>query len=218
MYIFLARRALTNIIHNEPLRNKIAKWNVPTLTLGNIPYYLATDKDFPFKHGFNVAVVNTYSDDEPLDEVLMAAKRMPDVNFYITGNLDLAPESLRSAVPQNVILTGFIPHAEYVALLKGCDIAVVLTKMDFTMQNGAYEAMELERPIITSDWPVLRNTFSRGALHIPNDATSLIKAVEQMQADYPFYLNGIKSLRAEMYDSWGKNLAALLRLFESKSS
>jgi len=40
---------------------------------------------------------------------------------------------------------------KYVASLKDCNFALVLTTKDFKMQNEAYEAMGFERPIITSD-------------------------------------------------------------------
>jgi glycosyltransferase involved in cell wall biosynthesis len=86
------------------------------------------------------------------------------------------------------------------------------------MQNGAYEAMELERPIITSDWPVLRETFSRGTVHVDNKAESIVKAIEEIQKNYSYYLDEIKQLRLERRAVWEQGFSALIALMESKQT
>lgn len=212
LYRFLAKRALVNIIHNKPLEQLVAEWGVPTITIGDIPFHLKTDIEYPFGEGFNVVVICSYDDDEPIEEVLKAAKRLPLINFYITGNLKVAPKDLSLKISSNVILTDFIPHKEYVALVKGCDVVVCLTKQNFTMQNGAYEAIELERPVVTSNWPVLRETLSKGTIHIDNTADSLVRALEQIRDNYSYYLNEIKILRSERRVVWEKSFSMLLKL------
>lgn len=218
LYRFLAQRALVNIIHNKPLTRKIAQWGIPAITLGDIPFCLDTDTKYPFSKSFNVLVINTFSDDEPLDEVLEAAKHLPAVNFYITGDLGLAPVKLIPRVSENVVFTGFLPFNEYVASVKDCNVVIVLTTKDFTMQNGAYEAMELERPIITSDWPVLRETFSRGTIHVDNRAESIVNAIEEIQRNYSYYLDEIKQLRLERRAVWEQGFSELIAHMESEQT
>jgi hypothetical protein len=218
LYRILGKRALVNIVHNKPLEEKIKKWNLPSITIGDMPYRLETNLEYTFKPGFNIVVVNTYSDDEPLDEVITAALQLPDVNFYITGNLKSAPKNIISKIPSNVILTDFIAFEEYVALLKGCDVVVVLTTQDFTMQNGAWEATELEKPIITSDWPVLREGFHKGTIHINNSPSDLVKAIQEMQNNYSTYLSGIKDLRKEKYGVWKDSFSHLQKLIKEHNN
>jgi glycosyltransferase involved in cell wall biosynthesis len=102
-----------------------------------------------------------------------------------------------------------------VALLKGSDIVVVLTTNNDTMQNGALEALELERPIITSDWPVLREAFYKGTIYIDNTAAGLVRAIEQIRNNYSYYLNEIKILREELHAGWAERLAKLLLTIEN---
>lgn len=218
LYHILCKCALVNIVHNKPLEDRIKKWNLSSITIGNIPFILVTDLEYTFKPGFNIVVVNTYSDDEPVDEVITAAYQLPKINFYITGNLNIAPRNIISKVSSNVFLTDFIAYKEYVALLKGCDAVVVLTTKDFTMQNGAYEAMELEKPIITSDWPVLREAYSKGAIHINNSSSELVKAIQKMQNNYSTYLSGIKELRKEKYGVWEDNFSQLQSLIKEHNN
>lgn len=218
LYRILGKRALVNIVHNKPLEERIKKWNLSSITIGDIPYFLETDLEYTFKPGFNIVVVNTYADDEPVDEVITAASQLPEVNFYITGNLKFAPKNIVSKVSSNVFLTDFIAHKNYVALLKGCDAVVSLTTQDFTMQNGAYEAMELEKPLITSDWPVLKETLSKGTIHINNSSSELVKATQEMQNNYSTYLSGIKKLRKERYKVWEDSFSQLQKLIKEHNN
>jgi len=80
------------------------------------------------------------------------------------------------------------------------------------MQCGAHEALEFERPIITSDWPVLRQFFSKGTIHIDNSAASLVKAIEEMRLNYFSYLEQVKGLREERRADWQKRFSNLLKV------
>jgi glycosyltransferase involved in cell wall biosynthesis len=99
-----------------------------------------------------------------------------------------------------------------VALIKGCDVIMSLTTRDNTMQNGAYEAMEVGVPIITSNWPVLRQTFSKGTLHVNNTAKELIAAVEEMQHEHNHYVDEVRILREERLKVWQENFSRMLQI------
>ena len=211
LYRFLAKRALTNILHNEPLSQIVTNWGASTIVLEDAPQ-LHTDRKYQFRRGFNVVVVCTYHNDEPIYEVLEAASRLKNVNFYITGSIKNAPKEIKFIVPKNVILTDYLAQEDYVALLTGCDIVVSLTTNDNTMQCGAHEALELGRPIITSNWPVLKEYFSKGTIHIDNTASSLVKAIKNMRADHAHYLNEIRIIREEHRIMSQKKRSNLVRL------
>ena len=99
--------------------------------------------------------------------------------------------------------------------MKGCDIATCLTTDDNTHQWGALEALEFERPIITSDWPVLRDYFSKGTVHVDNTATSLVKAIELIRNNYSYYLKEIVNLRKERRSNWEERFSKLVGILET---
>ena len=92
-------------------------------------------------------------------------------------------------------LTGFIPDAEYLGLLRGADAILVLTREDHTMQRGGYEAVALEKPLITSHWSLLREVFSRGTVHVDNSVASIVAAVRRIQADPATFREEMQALR-----------------------
>lgn len=214
LYRFLARQALTNILHNEPLAQFVKNWGAPAMVLEDAPQ-LHTDRKYLFRRGFNVVVVCTYHGDEPINEVIEAASRLQNVNFYITGNIKDAPKNIKRIVPNNVILTDYLPQEDYIALLMGCDVVICLTANDNTMQCGAHEALELGRPIITSNWPVLKEYFSKGTIYVDNTAPSLVKAIEKMEVKHNHYLDEIKILKEEHRTMFQEKLLRLHRLLNN---
>jgi len=111
---------------------------------------------------FKVAVICSFSIDEPLEEILDAAAALPNVLFYITGDKSRADKRILSTKQKNVRFTGFLDQGKYVSTLKDVDAIVVLTKRDRTMLAGAYEALALQKPLITSNWGALSDTFVEG--------------------------------------------------------
>ncbi len=209
---FLASDALMNLLHNEPLAHKVASWGAPSMTLSDAPARLVTDREYSFRDGFNAVVVCTYSRDEPIEVVVAAARKMPLINFYITGHVRQASKSIITSIPDNVILTDYLEKKDYVALLTGCSCVICLTLDDDTMQCGAHEAMEPQRPIITSNWPVLKRYFSKGTIHIDNTTGSLVQAITEMSKNYFNYCNEIQILRNERRSTWEKQLFELERI------
>lgn len=218
LYRFLAKRALMSLLHNEPLRKRVASWGAPAMTLEDGPPRLETSGIFPFRKGFNVVMVSSFGGDEPLDEVIKAAESLPDVNFYITGKIDWAPKEILAHHPQNVIFTNYLKTEDFNALLIGCDVVISLTKNDNTMQCGAFEALEAGRPIITSDWPVLRAYFPKGTIHIDNSASSLLKAIEEIRHHHCQYLEEITSLRGHLREIWRNKFSFLLDILQGKDA
>ena len=215
LYRFLAKRALMNVLHNEPIERKMADWEVPTMTLEPTPVESRIEGVYPFRKGFNVVLISTYAGDEPVAEAIKAASQLPGVNLYITGSLLQAPKSIVERHPHNIVLTDYLAENDYLALLKGCDVAMCLTKNDNTMQWGALEALEFERPIITSDWPVLKEFFSKGTVHVNNTTASIMKAIDEIRANHAVYLKEIKTLRETRRSMWTRRFQKLLDVMET---
>jgi glycosyltransferase involved in cell wall biosynthesis len=105
-------------------------------------------------------------------------------------------------MPPNVTLTGFLPTAAYGGLLSSADAVLALTTRDHTMLRGAYEAVYQGTPVIVSDWPLLREAFPAGAVHVDNTAAAIVGAIRAIQAAPASYRAGASRLRAMKLERW----------------
>lgn len=181
LHRWLSRRAATTIVTSEHLAAQVRGWGADALVVGTVPVTFTAAPPAALGPGAHVVVVSTFSRDEPLDVVFQAARDLPDVSFHVTGDAGRAPAVTASA-PDNVRFTGWLSDEDYHGLLQAADVVACLTTRDHTMQRGGYEAMAVGRPLITSDWPLLRRTFSEGTLHVDNTATDLVRAVREALA------------------------------------
>ncbi len=192
---FLARRALASIVTNEHMATIVRSWGARVKLVQDLALNLDPDGRRVRRGGFHVVFVCTYSVDEPVEAVIDAARRLPEVQFSFTGDPSYAPRGFRDRVPSNVHLTGFLPDADYLALLRGADAILVLTREDHTMQRGGYEAVSLGKPLITSDWLLLREVFSRGTVHVDNSPEAIAAAVRRVQDQPEAYRRDMAELR-----------------------
>jgi glycosyltransferase involved in cell wall biosynthesis len=214
LHRLLARRAITTIVTNEHFERQLQGWGARAFVLRDIPSVFDTSGEYPLDGEFNIAVVNTFAKDEPLGAVLEAARALPDVRFYITGKTETAPAEIIARAPANVRFTGFLPDAAYYALLGQAHAVMCLTTRDNTMQRGACEALSLGRPIITSDWPLLRAYFHTGTVHVPGSADGIRRGVLELRRHYDAYALAIRELQAAQQQEWHGKIAALMRLIE----
>lgn len=214
LYRFLARQAVTTIVTNEHFQQQIRSWGGHAFILRDIPTTFSRSETYPFQGAFNVVVVNTFAADEPLSEVLAAAAKLEDVHFYVTGKQRADGQPIPEAVSANVHFTGFLPNEDYYALLAGCQAVMCLTTRNHTMQRGACEALSLGKPIITSDWPLLRTYFHNGTVHVDNTTTGIEQGVTAMMKEYGRYQSGIKQLQTEQQQEWQNKISLLAELIQ----
>lgn len=214
LYRFLARKAVTTIVTNEHFQQMINDWGGHAFVLRDIPTTFTEGDPFPLNGGFNVMVVNTFARDEPLEEVLIAAEEMEGVQFYVTGKKSRAADRVPEQPPDNVHFTDFLPDEDYYALLSGSQAVMCLTTRDHTMQRGACEALSMGKPIITSDWPLLRSYFHKGTVHVGNTAPEIRQGVLEMKQQYDEYREGIKELQIEQRREWQDKITTLATLIE----
>ncbi len=218
LYRFLARKAAASIVTNTHFQEQLTRWGGRAIVIRDIPSQFPGVAAAPLNTPFNLVVVNTFAYDEPLAAVLQAARSLNDVHFYITGNKRRADPHLLVNPPANVHFTDYLPDPDYYGLLKASDGVICLTTRDHTMQRGACEALSLGRPIITSDWPLLRDYFSQGTLHVNNQSESIIAAAQELQHHYPTYLQGITALRATKQREWEEKANYLVQLVHQLTS
>lgn len=126
----------------------------------------------------HVLVPCSFHNDEPILEVLDAARAFPDVTFKITGPRARAEaKGYVGKAPANVIFTGFVCVEEYDKLVWTARAILGLTLLDGIQLSVAGEAISAGRPLILSNTSTLRRLYGQGARFTENTAASLEAAL-----------------------------------------
>lgn len=206
----LFRDADAVVVTNDALAETVRGWGGRPVVIGTVPVEFGPGKPPVPCVGPRVVVVNTFSVDEPVGELLEAARTLPHIRFQVTGDRAAARREWIESAPANVELTGFVSEEEYAGLLRAADTVVVLTTDDNTMQRGAYEAMALAKPLVTSSWPILTETFSRGTVHVENDAGSIARGIASALEEREVLAREMAGLRETRRQEFEGRLTALL--------
>ncbi len=203
-YRRIAGRALLNINTNIEHKHLVETWGGRSEIISDVPIDHACDYPRVDVRDQSIMVICSFMFDEPIKEILEAARMMPDVQFYMTGDPKAARRGLLDEIPANIVLTGYIPQDDYFGLMKSVQGVMVLTKRDNTMQRGAYEALSVETPIITSDWEILRCSFGDGAVYVDNSPKAIQRGVEELiqyQGRYRKDIGRQRRARRERFDA-----------------
>lgn len=209
---FLSRSALATVVTNRELADRVRAWGAKALIIGDVPVRFPDVPPADLGGGLHVVVINTFSQDEPVTEVIEAARLVPHARFHITGNPRHARNVWNGTLPPNARFTGWLSDEEYAALLGAANMVVTLTTHDHTMQRGGYEAMAIGKPLITSDWPLLRETFSRGTLHVDNTAPGIAAAIRRASFEQMRLATEMRQLRRERSATFGHLIAGVQEL------
>lgn len=215
---FSIKKADITIVTNGNLRNLIeAKGGKGFVLPDKLPtprVALSKDRD----KRYSVTFICSYSSDEPYNEVIKAAALLDkNITVNITGDYKkISPYELQD-LPENIVLTGYISDGEYDELLSLSDIIMDFTKHENCMVCGAYEAVSMGKPLITSGTNVLKEYFNQGTLHIDHSPQSICNAIMQVYNHYNEYCYGIKKLKDNIEKVWSvrfDELKALLSIEE----
>jgi glycosyltransferase involved in cell wall biosynthesis len=218
LHKFFSRYALITIVTNEYLKGIVESWRGKATIIKDLPI------DFPkpkLPHPTNncaMTFIGSFTWDEPIDVFFQAAAKLPDIQFYMTGNHKDAAAALLKSKPPNVELTGFLSAADYVGRLMTSDAVICLTTLDHTMQRGAYEAVYLGKPVITSNTGILRESFHKGAVFVDNSVTSMVNGIVEMRLQIEKYRAEVQLLKQEKLKIWETTRREMLTLLENNSS
>lgn len=215
LHRFLSRCALTTIVTNEMLGRQLAAWNVNYFVLPDPPltFDISAEPMSLKTNALNAVMVCLGDIDEPVAEVTEAARSLPDITFYITGNCERFFSHVVRDAPSNVQFTGYL-QKEYIPLLSAADVIVCLTKTNHTFLSGANEALWLGKPLITSSWPILKNYFEKGAIHIDNTTENIQQALLKMQDEFPNFQADMHTLQERRRPEWYEQAEALISLIQ----
>lgn len=201
---YVCRKSTTTIVTNDHLAAMVQAGGGHTTIVRDVPVQYPCSDRFATQAAFTVAVICSFNYDEPIEEIFLAAARLPHLNFLFTGDpTPLAPE-VRAKMPPNARLTGFLSAPDYGSLLTHADAVMSLTTRDHTMLRGAYEAIYLGTPVVVSDWPLLREAFDAGAVHVANRAADIAAGIRRIEADPSGFRTAAVELRERKMVQWSE--------------
>lgn len=211
LHRFLSKHAITTIVTNDYLKSIINSWKAHSIVISDVPIEFEDVKSLKLKGEFNITLINSFAIDEPIEVFLAAVRRLPNINFYVTGDIQDAKRNKKkiTPTPSNVKFTGFLSNDEYTGLLKASDAIMVITTEDHTMQRGGYEAISLQKPLIISDWGILRKTFYKGAVFIDNTEDGIVNGILHMRNNIEKYKKEVIELKKERIAIWDKSKQTL---------
>lgn len=211
LYRWIATRAFLNINTDPAHKAVVEQWGGRSVIMSDIP--IVHDHDYPRATlgASSIVVVASFMFDEPTAEIWAAARLTPEVDYHVTGNPEKVPIALRDTQPGNVHFTGFVPTEEYFGLLSAATAVMVLTTRDNTMQCGAYEALSLEQPIITSDWKILHDSFGEAAVYVDNTPAGIAAGVRQVLADLQGFKDSAREQRRRRSETYFASRDEILR-------
>jgi glycosyltransferase involved in cell wall biosynthesis len=160
-----------------------------------------------------VLFVGIFAPDEPVDQVIEAARRLPGVHVDITGDLRRRPPELERDVPPNVEFVGFLSGDDYRRAIEDADIVLTLTTFPTSVVRSGYEAVYARRPLVVSDWPELRRVFPY-AVHIRNDADGIERGLREAVERHAELTAAADEAHALQDRRWQDQLNALKALID----
>lgn len=210
-YRIMLKYISMNLVHNEGILKRNILTNTRTIVLEDkLPFKLVDSVLHPNREKFRMAVICGYGKDEPLQTILESIRLVPEVEFYLTG--DSRALKMKYFLTENIILTGHLTDEEYENFLRTANAIMAFTTRPDTVLCGAYEAVSLAKPLITSDLPMLRKYFSKGTIHAANDAQSITSAIRLLVNNYERLQNEMRELRKEKEIVWQEQFKPLKQL------
>jgi glycosyltransferase involved in cell wall biosynthesis len=204
LHRFFSRRARATILTNQYLQAIVESWGAAGTIVSDVPIEFVGPKPKALAGRCNMVFVSSFTSDEPLSIFLQAAAHLSDIQFYVTGDFQAASREILELKPANVEFTGFLPKSEYAGLLMASDAVICLTTLNHTMQRGAYEAVYLGKPVITSNTELLRQAFYKGAVHVEPTVTDILRGILKMKQNLRQYISEVGQLRDEKLERWKK--------------
>jgi glycosyltransferase involved in cell wall biosynthesis len=159
-----------------------------------------------------VLVVGIFGGDEPVAEVLSAAAAVPDIDLRLTGEVArLSPQTAAAgAALPNVEFVGFLGPDDYRKAVYDAHVVLTLTTEPTSVMRAACEAVFAGRPLVVTDWPVLREYFPY-AVHVKNEPAAIAVGMTDAVARLDD-LGALAARAAEIqHDRWQEQLATLRR-------
>jgi hypothetical protein len=160
-----------------------------------------------------VFVVSSFAGDEPIGNLIEASKLLDNTNIRLifSGNYKKYSNQRALSECRNIELTGFLSDSEYERMLNLADLVIVLTTINYTLLCGCYEAIAVEKPLITSNSNTLKNLF-KGATFTDNSPSSIVNSINEVLENNHEKTHIIKQLRKTLDSDWNQSYSNLIKI------
>ena len=208
LHRLVARRAAGCLVTDAHWVDLVDSWGGRGVILHESPGTLEPAPDQTCSDPPEILFVSTFARDEPVAEVIRAARSVPELHIRITGDRSKAPDG---AVPDNVELVGLLPPDDYVRALRHCDVVLALTTEPTSAMRAGFEAVWAEKVLVVSDWPLSRDLFP-AAVWVDNSAEAIASGLRRAVTNHAAYTARASAARAEKLATWDQQLAELRSL------
>lgn len=173
----------------------------PPASFASTPAPLALSIDLPRPW---LVFPASFAADEPIAELIAAARLTPDVSFLITGNLKNCrnPELLAQAT-SNIRFMGFLSREDFEALIQHCDAVIAFTRFDGIQLSVCGEAVGAGKPMLISDTGTLRRQFPTGTVFVNSaNPEDIVKGVRRMKAECKNLSEQMRAFHERLRDDW----------------
>jgi len=199
---WVIREANLTIVSNRQLAALVNGWGGRSFTLPDpIPVPPAPLAACALDGAFNVVLIATHAPDEPVAQIFDAV-RDTDVHLYVTGNPRRMDPRVAARAPPNVRFTGFLPDADYWALLHSADAIIDLTLMEDCLVSGAYEALAVGTPMLLSNNRASVELFAGAAAFTDNTTADIRRGLERLRLGRDAMRVAAAVKRGELTERW----------------
>jgi len=199
-----------NLVTNDALSAAVERAGRTTLVLPDRVPEIAASVRREEAPSATVVFVCSYAPDEPVREMIEAAHLLdPSVVLYVTGDDRRLASETRRRVHMGTRLTGFLSQKAYDELLRRSDVIVDLTTREDCLVCGAYEAVALGKPLVTSDTRALRGYFTKGTVYARHEPQSLARAIGRAVAERDVLAAEMNELKQDLAAAWARQFAGL---------
>jgi glycosyltransferase involved in cell wall biosynthesis len=205
---WLAPRAAAVLVTDDELGAIARSWGARPAIVHEPPLAWPVAPAGPLRERPRVLFAGTFQRDEPVAEVMEAARELPGLDVHMTGDLRRCPPDLRASAPPNVTLVGFLPGAEFARAIEEADVVLSLSTERVSVMRTAYEAVYAGRPLVVPDRPLMRSVFPY-AVYVDVAPGAIAAGLRDAVARHAELVQAAAAARDLQWERWRAQLAEL---------
>jgi glycosyltransferase involved in cell wall biosynthesis len=125
----------------------------------------------------DVFFVCSFAVDEPYEDVFRAASILQQEGYVFWVSGDFRKAAIDPSEFPHVCFIGYVPEPQFYSRMASSQVVVDLTVHENCLVCGAYEAMMLEKPLVTSRTLALQRYFTGGTVFVDHRPPDIARGV-----------------------------------------
>lgn len=153
----------------------------------------------------------SFAADEPVEELIAAARLVPEVTILTTGNTrNIKNKTLLETKPSNMHFLGFLSISDFDSLIMSSDAVLALTRFDGIQLSVCGEAVGAAKPLIVSDTSLLRRLYPEASIFVLPNAESIAWGIREALLNKNALSSEMQEFRAETIQRYREQRVASL--------